>query len=287
MTSLGGDKDKAAVQKSTWSDLRPRLTSALILIPVVALAIFIGHLAMALLIGGVVVLAYHEWSSMVGGGRVGKRTYVTMGLLAVSAIAYPIVGFWVSLGLFLFTAFATAVVSDKFGRWPTNAVAAGFLGFAALCVLALRGDTGLGILATVYLTTVIWMTDSGAFFAGRIFGGAKLAPLISPSKTWSGAIGGLVVATLAGTFVWAMGTQSPVWIGLLISAAISISAQMGDLAESALKRHFVIKDSGDIIPGHGGILDRIDSFTVGAVLLYFIGVAHFTSDHVAEGVLLW
>jgi len=267
--------------------LRPRLISAVVLIPIVALAIYIGDLAVALLIGGVLVVAYHEWSVMTNAGKPPRFSYLTMGLLALSAIAYPIVGFWISLGLFILTAVLATILIDRIGNWPTAGLAAGFLGFAGLCVLALRGHDDLGILATVYLTVVIWSTDSGAFFVGRQFGGQKLSPSISPAKTWSGALGGLAIGTLGGTIVWGFGTGSPLYIGVLISAAISISAQAGDLAESALKRHFMIKDSGDIIPGHGGILDRIDSFTVGAVLLYFIGVAHFTSDRVAEGVLWW
>jgi phosphatidate cytidylyltransferase len=289
VSSVSGDVERSdkAKQSTNWGDLKPRLLSAVVLIPIVAAAIFIGHLAVALLIAGVLVVAYHEWSLMTNAGKLSRFSYFTMGMLAVSAIAYPIVGFWISLGLFLATGVLTAVLTDGFGRWPTSGMAAGFLGFAGLCVLALRGQDDVGILATVYLTVVIWMTDSGAFFAGRLFGGKKLAPVLSPSKTWSGAIGGLVLGTLGGTIVWGFGTGSPLFIGILISAAISLSAQGGDLAESALKRHFVIKDSGDIIPGHGGILDRIDSFTVGAVLLYFIGVAHFTSDRVAEGVLWW
>ncbi|MGJ8528250.1 phosphatidate cytidylyltransferase [Maritalea sp.] len=271
----------------SWNDLGPRLISAMFLIPIFVAAIVIGQLAVALLIGAVLAVAYHEWSLMTGGGKVSRFSYFIMGMLALSSIAYPAVGFWVSLGLFIFTGILAMLLNDRIGKWPTNGIAAGFLGFSGLCVLALRGDTNLGILAAVYLTAVIWLTDSGAFFVGRQLGGKKLAPIISPSKTWSGAVGGLVFGTLGGTLVWGFGTLSPLWIGILISAAISASAQIGDLAESALKRHFLIKDSGDIIPGHGGVLDRIDSFTVGAVLLYFIGVAHFTSDHVAEGVLLW
>jgi len=286
---VSGEHERSEQAKSgaNWGDLRPRLLSAVVLIPIVAAAILIGHLAVSILIGGVIVVAYHEWSLMTNGGKLSRFSYFTMGMLAISAVAYPIVGFWVSFGAFMATAIVTAVLSDRFGRLPIAGIAAGFLGFAGLCVLALRGHDDVGILATVYLTVVIWLTDSGAFFAGRLFGGQKLAPVISPSKTWSGAVGGLVIGTLGGTIVWGFGTSSPLFIGILISAAISISAQGGDLAESALKRHFVIKDSGDIIPGHGGILDRIDSFTVGAVLLYFIGVAHFTSDRVAEGVLWW
>lgn len=289
-----GDDD-IGKQKTTggnWGDLRARLLSAAALIPIVAAAIIIGHLAVALLIAAVLVVAFHEWS-MMANGKVGSASYFSMGMLALSAVSYPLVGFWVSFALFIATAVLSGVVHKEYFRWPSNGIAAGFLGFAGLCVLALRGDTNLGILATVFLTVVIWLTDSGAFFAGRQFGGRKLAPEISPSKTWSGAIGGLIVGTMGGVIVWILGwltvpdMSSPLWIGILISAAISIFAQLGDLAESALKRHFLIKDSGQIIPGHGGILDRIDSFTVGAILLYFIGVAHITSEHVARGVLIW
>jgi phosphatidate cytidylyltransferase len=294
MSEKGDDhKGDRKPSGSNWADLRPRLLSAAALIPIVAIAIIVGHLAVALLIAAVLVVAFHEWATMANGGKVGAASYFTMGMLALSAVAFPLVGFWVSFALFIATGVLSGVVHKEYFKWPSNGIAAGFLGFAGLCVLALRGDSNLGILATVFLAVVIWLTDSGAFFAGRQFGGKKLAPDVSPSKTWSGAIGGLVVGTIGGSVVWILGwltgpdMRSPLWIGILISAAISISAQLGDLAESALKRHFLIKDSGQIIPGHGGILDRIDSFTVGAILLYFIGVAHITSEHVARGVLIW
>ena len=288
---MSGQGEQSGTTKTNrggnWGDLRARLISALVLIPIVAAAIIIGGLAVALLIAAVLVVAFHEWATMTNGGKATAASYFVMGLLALSAVSYPIVGFWLSLIMFVATAFISGALHKEYFRWPTNGIAAGFLGFAGLCVLALRGDTNLGILATVFLTVVIWLTDSGAFFAGRQLGGKKLAPVISPSKTWSGAIGGLIVGTIGGSIVWGFGTASPLWIGICISAAISASAQVGDLIESALKRHFLIKDSGQIIPGHGGILDRIDSFTVGAILLYFIGVAHITSDQVARGVLIW
>jgi phosphatidate cytidylyltransferase len=86
------------------------------------------------------------------------------------------------------------------------------------------------------------MTDTGAFFAGRQFGGAKLNPEISPAKTWSGAIGGLITGSLAGLVVWVVATPSPWWIGVAIAATVSIAGQFGDLGESAIKRHFRIKD---------------------------------------------
>src|SRR5690606_29222236 len=102
----------------------------------------------------------------------------------------------------------------------------------------------------------------------------KLAPDISPSKTWSGAFGGLALGTGAGLLVWIWFTDSPIWIGLILSAAISVLGQAGDLTESAIKRFFRIKDSGDIIPGHGGLMDRLGSVSFGGVVVVIVGPAH-------------
>jgi phosphatidate cytidylyltransferase len=131
------------------------------------------------------------------------------------------------------------------------------------------------------------MTDTAAFFSGRQIGGEKLAPDISPSKTWSGALGGLALGTGAGLFVWILLTDSPWWIGIVLSAAISVLGQVGDLSESAIKRFFRIKDSGDIIPGHGGLMDRLDSLTFGVFLVVIVGAAHAGFGAVAEGLLHW
>ncbi|AVX04584.1 phosphatidate cytidylyltransferase [Maritalea myrionectae] len=271
-----------------WGDLRQRLMSAFLLIPIVAAAIIYGQIAVAVLVAAAVALAYQEWSRMVGQGKMNRFTYLIMGLLAVGAVIYPIAGITASL-LFFFAGAIVAALSVDWRQWrlPYYAAGAIFFGVSAICVLALRGDTVNGIWATVFLAVVIWLTDSGAFFVGRLLGGVKLSPEISPSKTWSGAIGGLCFGTIGGLIVWLMATDSPFWIGILIAAVLSVVAQLGDLVESALKRRFLIKDSGDIIPGHGGILDRIDSFTFGGILLFLIGVIHAASDQVAQGVLIW
>ncbi|HHS82992.1 MAG TPA: CDP-archaeol synthase, partial [Devosia sp.] len=141
--------------------------------------------------------------------------------------------------------------------------------------------------ACFFLGTTIWMTDTGAFFIGRQLGGAKLNPDISPAKTWSGALGGLFTGTLAGLVIWIIATPSPVWIGLVIAAAVSIAGQLGDLTESAIKRNFQIKDTSDVIPGHGGLMDRLDSLTFGALLVFAIGAVHLNLYWVAAGLMLW
>src|SRR5690606_5143268 len=154
--------------------------------------------------------------------------------------------------------------------------------------LAIRGSGSDGILVCVFLGSVVWLTDTGAYFTGRQLGGEKLAPDISPSKTWSGALGGLALGTVAGLLLWIIVVPaSPWWIGLALALALSISGQLGDLTESAVKRRFRIKDSGDIIPGHGGLMDRLDSVTFPAFLLVVVGVLHSGWGDIASGVLHW
>ncbi|OYW40412.1 MAG: hypothetical protein B7Z45_04250 [Azorhizobium sp. 12-66-6] len=157
---------------------------------------------------------------------------------------------------------------------------------ACLPVIVLRGDTGIGGLAVVFLFAVVWGTDVGAYFTGRTIGGPKLAPRLSPNKTWSGAIGGAAVGTIAGSgLVMAFGFSfSPalVAIGVLISSV----SQCGDLTESAFKRAFGVKDTGGLIPGHGGVLDRLDGFMAAALLALLIGLARL-AEAPASGLLLW
>jgi phosphatidate cytidylyltransferase len=165
----------------------------------------------------------------------------------------------------------------------------GLIYFAAviIAVLGMRGTGQAGIVAGWYLGIVIAFNDTGAYFVGRVVGGPKLAPMISPAKTISGAVGGWLLGTIAGTIYWVILTPSPWWLGLLFSALLGLSGQIGDLAESAIKRVFRVKDSGDIIPGHGGFMDRLDSVTFGVILFFAIGALHGGLDNVASGFLYW
>lgn len=154
-------------------------------------------------------------------------------------------------------------------------------------VLLIRGATQLGFVAILFLFAVVWMTDIGAYFAGRKFGGPKFAPTISPKKTWSGVVGGLLSGTVASLLVLAAFGVPIKPAHIIIAILLGISVVYGDLFESYLKRRFGVKDAGSLIPGHGGFLDRLDGFTAALVLAAIIGVARAGWQDAAIGLLNW
>ncbi len=277
--------EPSQARRRRWSDLGPRLGSAAVLIALTIASLYIGGYVFAAAVGGVFALAYREWETMVSRAPLTPAGIVLIVLVGLSGLAFPLFGPAGTIGI-IALACALAIAIPGESRW-WRVIGLCVYGAVILSALILRGDTQAGILACIYLGTVVWMTDSAAFFAGRQIGGEKLAPEISPSKTWSGALGGLALGTGAGLIVWIIVTDSPWWIGLLIAIGISVLGQAGDLAESAIKRHFRIKDSGDIIPGHGGLMDRMDSLTFGVLLVLLIGSLHMGINAVAQGLLYW
>ncbi|SMQ64437.1 phosphatidate cytidylyltransferase [Devosia lucknowensis] len=271
--------------RRSWADVGPRLLSAIVLIALTATALYIGSYLFAAVVGAVYGGAYREWETMVSRTPLSPMGWVLIGLVALSGLVFPAFGIVGSLVVIALACVVALTMEPEHRLWRIG----GIVLFGALIVslLLMRGMGEAGIWAGVYLGTVVWMTDSAAFFTGRQIGGEKLAPDISPSKTWSGALGGLALGTFAGLLVWTWVTDSPLWIGFLLSASISVLGQAGDLSESAIKRHFRIKDSGDIIPGHGGLMDRLDSLTFGVFLVVLVGAAHAGFGGVAEGLLHW
>jgi phosphatidate cytidylyltransferase len=261
------------------------LGSAIVLLPLTALALYLGGFVFAIVVGIVFALAYREWETMVTREPLTTFGGALIGLVAVSAVVFPLWGWMGSAAVIVIAALLGLSLGGEGRIWRGAGLA--FFGLVIVSLLALRGNTVDGIWAGVYLGFVVWMTDSAAFFAGRQIGGEKLAPDISPSKTWSGALGGLALGTIAGTVVWIFTTSSPWYIGTGFAILVSIFGQVGDLTESAIKRRFRIKDSGDIIPGHGGLMDRLDSLTFGAILVFLIGLLHLGYGNVAAGLLHW
>ncbi len=146
---------------------------------------------------------------------------------------------------------------------------------------------GFGLIAMLFLFAVVWASDVCAYFAGRTFGGPKLAPRISPNKTWSGFGGGILGGVLGGLFVlWIFGLGTPGIHHAGLAALLSLASIFGDLFESAFKRRFRVKDSGRIIPGHGGVMDRLDGFIFAAVAAAIIGISIGGVAFAARGLLL-
>ena len=153
--------------------------------------------------------------------------------------------------------------------------------------LILRRDPEFGLSAILFLFAIVWATDIVAYFAGRTFGGPKLWAAVSPKKTWSGAIGGTLGAIAAGLVtVKLMGvTLAPMLI--VVAFGLSVVAQAGDLLESAVKRYFGAKDASQLIPGHGGLMDRLDGFLTAAAAAAMVGLIRGGMSDAARGLLVW
>jgi phosphatidate cytidylyltransferase len=155
------------------------------------------------------------------------------------------------------------------------------LGVAGLCFAIGRLDAAL-----MFVLLIVWVTDSGGYFAGRGIGGPKLWPRVSPKKTWAGAVGGLAasLAVACGFAAFDLGRVGPL---LMLSGALSVVSQLGDLLESAVKRRFGVKDSSHIIPGHGGLMDRLDGFVAAVVVAALFGLLRGGADGVGRGLMVW
>jgi phosphatidate cytidylyltransferase len=186
----------------------------------------------------------------------------------------------VSVGLFLEW---RAIVGNHVG-WIGLGVVYALAAFAASIVVRL--DPVWGFSALMFILLVVWMTDIGGYFAGRGIGGPKLWPRVSPKKTWAGAIGGFVLslAVAAGFAMNGLGSLLPL---LMIATVLTVLSQLGDLFESAVKRKFGVKDSSQIIPGHGGLLDRLDGYVFAVVAAAVIGLLRGGADGVGRGLMVW
>ena len=283
MSSSGQPNEKSG--RRSWADLGPRVASAFVLLPLTVVALYFGGYLFAAAVGAVFAGAYREWEQMVTLKPVTPFGYGLVGVVLGAAVVFPLWGAPATLAVVVIGAFVALLVRGESAMGRAGGLI--YFGIVVIAILSARGTESLGIWAGVFLGSVIWLTDTGAFFTGRQVGGEKLAPDISPGKTWSGALGGFALGTLAGVVLWHFITMSPWWLGLLFAAVMSVLGQVGDLAESALKRRFRIKDSGDIIPGHGGLMDRLDSVTFGALFLYAVGALHLGAGAVAPGFFNW
>jgi phosphatidate cytidylyltransferase len=265
-----------------WSDLRKRTISAVVLAPLVLFCIWWGGLALTvLLLGGAFGMMW-EWVALCGPGvRLPPRLCAMLAVVVATVTAA--LGF-AGIGLAVLGGGAVVIVVLTAGMRRGWLLAAGvpYAGIGTIALLWLRADPAVGLPNLLFVLLAIWASDIGAYATGRLIGGPKLAPRVSPGKTWSGAIGGLMAAIAAGALLaWSMDGVSLSWRVVAVSALIGAVGQAGDLLESQIKRVFGVKDSGTLIPGHGGLLDRVDA------LLTAVPVAALLALAAGRGVVLW
>jgi phosphatidate cytidylyltransferase len=241
-----------------------RVASAAVLTPVVLALVYVGGWPFATGLAFAAVAMSHEWERLTGGG--GQLVAVGLELVAILAIVLTMLGL---VGWAVLLAGAGAMALAMLARWlgrPAGWPALGAIWLTLPCValtwLRVAGDDGLQLVLGLLLA--VWACDTAAYFTGRALGGPRLAPRWSPSKTWAGLIGGVAGAALVGAG-WSYATGlAPPQLAALAGAMLAVVAQCGDIAESVVKRRFGVKDSGRMIPGHGGILDRVDGLLFAA-----------------------
>jgi phosphatidate cytidylyltransferase len=270
-----------------WRDLRTRVVSAAFLGPVALACVWFGGAPFHAMIAATTLGLAVEWVVMCGQRpAILPGVCLPAGCVAVAAAAAA--GQQVlAVGLVAAMAVVTFVTAARTPHRIGLTLGVPYFGLAAVALIWLRDDPSAGRVNLLVLLALIWASDVGAYLAGRIFGGPRLAPSISPGKTWSGAIGGLLCAVAVGLIAVALsGQQGPhphahVLRTVIIAAGFGIIAQLGDLMESRIKRHFGVKDSGWLIPGHGGLLDRVDALLVAAPVAAAVALL------VGRGVVLW
>lgn len=281
------------------SELKLRVISAVVIAPVALAITWWGGVPFALMLFAGTVIMADEWFTIVFGPAAAR---VKPPLLALVGVAFAAAAFGgrvglgplavttisvAALGLGAALAMRAARLSGQ-GETAISWAPWGVFYAAVPCIAldSLRGGA-LGLWVILFLFAVVWSTDIAAYFTGRALGGPKLWPAVSPKKTWSGALGGLAAAVVAGVAVAHFAGAGRLLPVAAVAAVLSIASQAGDLLESSLKRKFGVKDSGTIIPGHGGLLDRVDGLVAAAALAILIAALHGSASGGAGGLLNW
>jgi len=268
-------------------ELAVRIAAAAVLIPIVLIVVWLGGWWFAGLLALAGGLMAREWCAIV---HRGSPVQLGLHLLAVLAAAVvPALYGGVAALMCIAAVWLAAMIHAGAGRYTRRFWAFAGVPYVALPILALtslRADPAYGLVAVVWLMVVVWSADTAAYAAGRGIGGPKLAPAISPGKTWAGLAGAAFGAALAGGLVgWWAGLP---WLApvVVIAALLGVVEQLGDLFESLLKRHHGVKDSGVVIPGHGGMLDRVDGLAAASLAAVVIGLADW-NQQAGAGLLVW
>lgn len=266
------------------SNLYMRVVAALVLAPLTIVIAWLGGWIWACVVIAAAALLYFEWLMIVGVS--GNRFAAAAGIVALALAGVCLMLRRADVAVAVIVAgilFAAAMTNGKRG-WVASGLV--YAAAALVATILVRRDADLGFVALMFVLLVVWVTDIGGYFAGRGIGGPKLWPRVSPKKTWAGAIGGLVLALVIalGFALFGFGRTVPL---LLLGAVLSVVSQLGDLFESAVKRCFDVKDSSHIIPGHGGLMDRLDGFVAAIVFAALVGFMRGGLDGIGRGFMVW
>src|SRR5215831_4155939 len=262
------------VRARLGSDFALRLASRVAMGAVAGACILAGPLSFAVLVVVVTLVLSWEWGRLVHGREADLVIAVHVGAAGVAAVLAA-AGF-VGLGLLALSIGAILALLQSLGANSLfSALGVFYAGLPAVALIWLRSDASLGLTAVAYLIVVVIVSDTAGFLAGRLMGGPKLWPRVSPNKTWAGFVGAVVASSIAGAlFSLAVAHGSALRLATA-GALLSLVAQAGDLLESAIKRRFGAKDASSLIPGHGGVMDRVDGIVATATA---VGLASFVID---------
>lgn len=281
------------------NDLTVRILSGVILVAVALLITWAGGLVavLAVVLLGLTVL--REWERLTGSTSTRRLALASVLLCLAGLVAFylgPVLAASLATAL-LFAALMSSLLESRL-RWTLTGLA--YATWLVVSLISLRGHDAGGLSAILLVFGAVWATDTAAYFGGRRFGGPKLAPSISPNKTWSGAVSGVlatIVVCLAYVLISygygseiAVGSDTAglaIFLSVGLATLLSVVAQVGDLFESALKRRFGAKDTGTMLPGHGGFMDRVDGLVFASTAAFLIGLSSKGDGTVAAGLLMW
>ncbi|HEY4836530.1 MAG TPA: phosphatidate cytidylyltransferase [Bradyrhizobium sp.] len=274
----------AAMAEQGSRNLLVRVAAALVLAPVAIAIAYAGGWPWAVLVTLAAIGLYVEWLTIIGVAREARIAGSGAVALAIAGVCLATTRIDAALVVLALGLAAIALLSPRQRIWATAGYC--YAAAAEIASVLVRLDQVYGFVALILILLVVWVTDIGGYFAGRGLGGPKLWPRVSPKKTWAGAIGGFAASLAVSGGFAAFGLGRPGSF-LLLGAALSVVSQAGDLFESAVKRRFGVKDSSHIIPGHGGLLDRLDGYVAAVVMAAIFGLLRGGVDGVGRGLMVW
>jgi phosphatidate cytidylyltransferase len=284
--AVGGEGPaiRSAPRARFGSDLKPRVAAAVAMGSLALATAWIGGFVFAVFWWLASIVLLWEWQRLVGGAQLAERVAVGGLLVALSALCAlhnSILG--VGAALVLGAVAVGWLAGRREGIWA--AVGAIYAGALVASAVLLRISPSFGLASILWMFAVVWGTDIAAYFAGRLIGGPRLWPSVSPGKTWAGAIVGALAGAVLGLMLaaWTNRLAALFWLGL----ATAIVSELGDLFESALKRRFGVKDSSGLIPGHGGLMDRLDGFVAASLFAALFAGLNSRGSFIAGGLFQW